>query len=66
MLNIDRTPELIALHEAILQIAAQARASLDGDPFGSPYIRSAFTPHISLAKIHRDDQAEAAAIAGEP
>jgi len=63
MLNVDRTPELMALHEAILQIAAQARGGLDGDPFGSPYIRDSFTPHISLAKIDRDDQAEAAAIA---
>jgi hypothetical protein len=62
MLNIERTPGLMALHEAILDIAAQAREGADGDPFGSPYIRDSFTPHISLAKIDRDDQAEATAI----
>jgi hypothetical protein len=62
MLNIDRSPVLINLHEAILDIAAQARDSLGADPFGSPYIRDSFTPHISLAKLDRDDQAEATAI----
>jgi hypothetical protein len=62
MLNIDRSPALVNLHEAILDIAAQARDSLGADPFGSPYIRDSFTPHISLAKLDRDDQAEATAI----
>jgi hypothetical protein len=62
MLNISRTPELMALHEAILGIAARAREGIPGDTFGSPYIRDSFTPHISLAKIDRDDQAEAAEI----
>jgi hypothetical protein len=62
MLSIARTPELMALHEAILDIAARAREGLGGDAFGSPYIRDSFTPHISLAKIDRDDQAEATAI----
>ena len=62
MLNIERTPALMALHEATLNAAAQARDSLDGDPFGSPYVRDSFTPHISLAKVDRDDQTEAAAI----
>jgi hypothetical protein len=70
MLDIQRTPELMALHEAILGIAARARDGLDGDPFGSPYIRDLFSPHISLAKIDRDDQPGAAAIGlrtlGEP
>jgi hypothetical protein len=62
MLNIERSPVLVNLHEAILDIAAQARDSLGADPFGSPYIRDSFTPHISLAKLDRDDQAEATAI----
>ena len=62
MLTIERSPVLVNLHEAILGIAARARDSLGADPFGSPYIRDAFTPHISLAKLDRDDQAEAAAI----
>jgi 2'-5' RNA ligase superfamily len=63
MLSLERTPALMDLHEAVLAAAAQARDGLDGDPFGSPYIRDAFTPHISLAKLDRDDQADAAAIA---
>lgn len=62
MLAIKRSPALASLHEAILGIAARARDSLGADPFGSPYIRDSFTPHISLAKLDRDDQAEAAAI----
>jgi 2'-5' RNA ligase superfamily len=62
MLNIERSPALMALHEAILDIAARARQSLDGDPFGSRYIRGSFIPHISLAKLDRDDQPEAATI----
>lgn len=62
MLNVRRTPDLLALHEAILGIAARARDGLDGDPYGSPYIRDSFSPHISLAKIDRDDQTEATAI----
>jgi 2'-5' RNA ligase superfamily len=63
MLGIERTPALMTLHEAVLQAAARARDGLGADPFGSPYIRDAFTPHISLAKLDRDDQPEAAAIA---
>ncbi|HEY2578078.1 MAG TPA: 2'-5' RNA ligase family protein [Streptosporangiaceae bacterium] len=62
MLTIERTPAVMALHETILSAAAQARHNLPGDPFGSPYIRDAFTPHISLAKLDRDDQADATAI----
>jgi hypothetical protein len=62
MLTIERSPALINLHEEILAIAAQARDSLSADPFGSPYIRDSFTPHISLAKLDPDDQAEATAI----
>jgi hypothetical protein len=63
MLNIERTPALMDLHEAVLAAAAQARDGLDDDPYGSPYIRDSFTPHISLAKLDRDDQADAADIA---
>jgi hypothetical protein len=62
MLTIERTPGLMALHEAILGVAARARDGLGGDPFGSPYVRDSFTPHISLAKIDAGDQADAAAI----
>ena len=62
MLTIERTPGLMALHEAVLGVAARARNGLGGGPFGSPYIRDLFTPHLSLAKIGRDDQADAAAI----
>jgi 2'-5' RNA ligase superfamily len=63
MLGVQRTPELMTLHEAILAAAAQARASMnDGDPFGSPYIRNRFNPHISLAKVDCSDQMVAAAI----
>lgn len=62
MLNVERSPEIMALHEAVLHIAARARENLDADPFGSSYIRSSFVPHISLAKLDRDDQPEAAAI----
>ncbi len=62
MLNIERSPALLTLHEAILHIAARARESLDADPFGSQYIRGSFMPHISLAKLDRDDQPEAATI----
>ncbi len=70
MLGVGRTPGLMALHEAILDVATRARDGLGGDPFGSQFIRDSFAPHISLAKIDRDDQAEAAAIGlrtlGEP
>jgi len=62
MLGIERTTALMGLHEAILSIAARAREAISGDPYGSPYIRDSFTPHISLAKIDRDDQADATAI----
>lgn len=63
MLSIERTPALMTLHEAVLAAAAQAREGLGADPFGSAYVRDSFAPHISLAKLGRDDQAEATAIA---
>jgi hypothetical protein len=50
MLAIERSPALMSLHEAVLGAAAQARDGLGDDPFGSPYVRDSFTPHISLAK----------------
>jgi hypothetical protein len=62
MLTIKRTPGLMVLHEAILGVAARARADLGGDPFGSRYVGAAFAPHISLAKIDADDQANAASV----
>lgn len=62
MLTVARTPELMALQEATVNVATRARRGLDGDPSGSRYIRSSFTPHISLAKIDRDDQRAAVAI----
>jgi hypothetical protein len=64
MLSVERTAGLMALHEAVLSMAAQARDRLDGDRFGSSYIRDSFPPHISLAKLDRDDQAHAVAIGG--
>jgi 2'-5' RNA ligase superfamily len=65
MLSAERTPALMDLHETVLSAVAQARNGLGSDPFGSPYIRDFFAPHISLAKVDRDDQAEAAAIGRE-
>jgi hypothetical protein len=58
MLTVQRTPELMAFQDAILDVATRARRG----PFGSRYIRSSFAPHISLAKINRDDQRAAVAI----
>jgi hypothetical protein len=63
MLSVERTPELMAMHETILGTAARAREGLDSDPFGSRYIRDSFTPHISLAKLAHDEQTEATVIA---
>jgi hypothetical protein len=62
MLTVERTPQLLAVQDAILHVAAQARRALDGGPFGSRYIRSSFAPHISLAKVGRGDQHAAVAI----
>lgn len=59
MLNIDRTEELMALHEEILAIAAEARDGMGSDRYGSQYIRELFSPHISLAKVERREQAQA-------
>lgn len=65
MLGIDRTPALLALHEGVTSIAMQARAGLCGDPAGSRYTGGSFSPHLSLAKLAREDQAHATAIARE-
>ncbi|MGH3885764.1 MAG: 2'-5' RNA ligase family protein [Pseudonocardiaceae bacterium] len=55
MLNIERTTEIMALHEAILELAAAARERIGTDKYGSEYIRDSFVPHVSLAKVdHRD------------
>lgn len=55
MLNVERTAELMALHEAILDLAASVREGRDADNYGSDYIRDSFLPHFSLAKLdHRD------------
>lgn len=62
MVGVERTAEIMTLHEAILDVAAAARDGLDGDAYGSAYIRDAFTPHFSLAKVRRDDLRSAADI----
>lgn len=55
MLNIERTTEIMDLHEVILKLAATAREGIGADKYGSEYIRDSFAPHISLAKVdHRD------------
>lgn len=65
MLNLEPTAELMALHEAILRIAGEARENLGLDKYDSPYIRELFTPHMSLAKVDYRDQAEAVTIGRE-
>jgi 2'-5' RNA ligase superfamily len=65
MLNIEPTAELMALHEAILRIAVEARENLGQDKYSSLYIREHFTPHMSLAKVDYRDQAEAVKIGRE-
>jgi hypothetical protein len=66
MLDIERTEGLAALHEAVLELAAEARASLgSSDKYGSPYIRDLFNPHLSLAKVDYRDQAGAVRIGRE-
>lgn len=62
MLYIELTDNLIALHEAVLELAAEAREGLGSDKYGSPYIRKLFSPHLSLAKVDDRDQVGAAAI----
>jgi 2'-5' RNA ligase len=62
MLNVERTSDVMALHESVLDIAAEARKGVDSDKYGSQYIRDSFTPHISLAKVDRRDQDAAVAI----
>jgi len=65
MANVDRTAELMTLHEEVLELAANARKGVDGDKYGSSYIRDAFEPHISLAKVDRHDLRNAARIGRE-
>lgn len=55
MLNVERTTEIMALHEAVLELAAMAREGVDTDKYGSEYIRDSFVPHASLAKVDRRD-----------
>jgi hypothetical protein len=64
MLDIERTDELVALHEAVLELAADAREGMS-DKYGSPYIRELFNPHLSLAKVDYRDQAGAVRIGRE-
>ncbi len=66
MLDIERTDDLVALHEAVLELAAHARQGMGGsDKYGSPYIRDLFAPHLSLAKVDYRDQAGAVRIGRE-
>jgi hypothetical protein len=62
MLNIERTTEIMALHEAILELVASARQGLSADKYGSEYIRDSFVSHVSLAKLDRHDVTSATAI----
>ena len=59
MLNVERTAQLMALHEAILELAAIAREGVDADKYGSKYVRDGFVPHLSLAKVDGRDLANA-------
>lgn len=63
MLAIERTAALVDFHEAILDIGARAAGQLGDDPYATHYVRDRWSPHISLAKVDRDDQAAAASIA---
>lgn len=51
MVSVERTAEIMALHEAILGVSATAWDGLDKDAYGNNSIRECFTPHISLAKV---------------
>lgn len=55
MLNVERTTEIMTLHEEILELAAVAREKVGADKYGSEYIRDSFVPHVSLAKVDRHD-----------
>ena len=63
MLNVERTTELMTLHEAVIELAAEAREGADADKYGSEYIRDSFVPHFSLAKVDRRDLPSATDIA---
>jgi hypothetical protein len=62
MLNLERTADLLALHEAVLELAADAREGMS-DRYGSQYIRDLYDPHLSLAKVDYRDVAGAERIA---
>jgi hypothetical protein len=62
MLKIERTTEIMALHEVILELAAAAREGVGADKYGSGYIRDSFVPHVSLAKVDCHDLTSATAI----
>ncbi len=62
MLSIERTTEIMTLHEEILGLAASAREGVGADKYGSEYIRDSFVPHVSLAKVDLHDLTSAAAI----
>lgn len=62
MLNIERTTEILGLHEAILELAAAAREGIGLDKCGGEYIRDSFVPHVSLAKVDSRDLNSASAI----
>jgi hypothetical protein len=47
MLNVECTTEIMALHEAILELAASAREGVGAEKYGSEYIRDSFLPHVS-------------------
>ncbi len=64
MLDVERSSELVALHEAVLEVAADAREGMS-DRYGNPYIRDLFNPHLSLAKVDYRDQDGAVRIGRE-
>jgi hypothetical protein len=65
MLDVERTDDVVALHEAVLELAAAAREGMGSDKYGNPYIRDLFSPHLSLAKVDYRDQTGAARIGRE-
>lgn len=62
MLSIERSPDIMAMHEAVLDIAAAARGDVAGEKYGNQYTHDLFDPHISLAKVDYNDQSSATKI----